>query len=58
MTITITPVDEPVSLNGLEVEGGEFVLEEAALRMAPSPQRRLDQEQYLYDPMRQMEYKA
>ncbi|MGS3158420.1 retention module-containing protein, partial [Aeromonas caviae] len=31
LTITITPVDEPVSLNGLQVEGGELVLDEAAL---------------------------
>ncbi|MDX7946036.1 retention module-containing protein [Aeromonas caviae] len=37
MTITITPVDEPVSLNGLQVEGGELVLEEAALPDGSAP---------------------
>ncbi|WP_234887519.1 retention module-containing protein [Aeromonas caviae] len=37
LTITITPVDEPVSLNGLQVEGGELVLEEAALPDGSAP---------------------
>ncbi|MDX7789894.1 retention module-containing protein [Aeromonas caviae] len=37
MTITITPVDEPVSLNGLQVEGGELVLDEAALPDGSAP---------------------
>ncbi|TFF73896.1 retention module-containing protein, partial [Aeromonas taiwanensis] len=31
LTITITPVDEPVILEGLQVTGGELVLNEAAL---------------------------
>ncbi|MFQ2829418.1 retention module-containing protein [Aeromonas caviae] len=37
LTITITPVDEPVSLNGLQVEGGELVLDEAALPDGSAP---------------------
>ncbi|MBL0606168.1 retention module-containing protein [Aeromonas caviae] len=37
LTIIITPVDEPVSLNGLQVEGGELVLDEAALPDGSAP---------------------
>ncbi|MEZ6932197.1 retention module-containing protein, partial [Aeromonas sp. S16(2024)] len=37
LTITITPVDETVSLGGLQVEGGELVLNEAALADGSSP---------------------
>ncbi|ULH03695.1 retention module-containing protein [Aeromonas caviae] len=37
LTITITPVDEPVSLNGLQVEGGELVLDEAVLPDGSAP---------------------
>ncbi|WP_227656815.1 cadherin-like domain-containing protein, partial [Aeromonas hydrophila] len=31
LTITITPVDEPVELAGLQLEGGELTLNEASL---------------------------
>ncbi|WP_303809069.1 retention module-containing protein, partial [Aeromonas rivipollensis] len=37
LTVTITPVDEPVSLEGLQVDGGELVLNEAALADGSSP---------------------
>ncbi len=37
LTVTITPVDEPVSLEGLQVDGGEIVLNEAALVDGSSP---------------------
>ncbi|WP_429109654.1 retention module-containing protein, partial [Aeromonas media] len=37
LTITITPTDETVSLGGLQVEGGELVLNEAALADGSSP---------------------
>ncbi|WP_265436275.1 retention module-containing protein, partial [Aeromonas media] len=37
LTITITPTDETVSLGGLQVEGGELVLSEAALADGSSP---------------------
>ncbi|MGY3921450.1 retention module-containing protein, partial [Aeromonas eucrenophila] len=37
LTITITPVDETISLGGLQVEGGELVLSEAALADGSSP---------------------
>ncbi|MBP4043348.1 retention module-containing protein, partial [Aeromonas sp. SrichE-2G] len=37
LTITITPVDEPVILEGLQVTGGELVLDEAALVEGSAP---------------------
>ena len=37
LTVTITPVDEPVSLEGLQVDGGEVVLNETALADGSSP---------------------
>ncbi|MFM4997928.1 retention module-containing protein, partial [Aeromonas sanarellii] len=37
LTVTITPVDEPVSLEGLQVDGGELVLDEAALADGSNP---------------------
>ncbi|WP_236661553.1 retention module-containing protein [Aeromonas media] len=37
LTITITPTDETVSLGGLQVEGGELVLSDAALADGSSP---------------------
>ncbi|WP_421281437.1 retention module-containing protein, partial [Aeromonas taiwanensis] len=37
LTITITPVDEPVILEGLQVTGGELVLNEAALVEGSAP---------------------
>ncbi|MGY3887503.1 retention module-containing protein, partial [Aeromonas aquatica] len=37
LIITITPVDETVSLGGLQVEGGEVVLNEAALADGSAP---------------------
>ncbi|MBL0533241.1 retention module-containing protein [Aeromonas dhakensis] len=37
LTITITPVDEPVELAGLQVEGGELTLNEASLADGSNP---------------------
>ncbi|MCS3455633.1 T1SS-143 domain-containing protein, partial [Aeromonas sp. BIGb0405] len=37
LTITISPVDDPVALGGLQVEGGELVLNEAALADGSAP---------------------
>lgn len=37
LAITITPVDEPVLLEGLQVAGGEIVLNEAALAEGSAP---------------------
>ncbi|WP_440892094.1 retention module-containing protein [Aeromonas dhakensis] len=37
LTITITPVDEPVELAGLQVEGGELTLNEASLADGNNP---------------------
>ncbi|SIQ74013.1 hypothetical protein SAMN05880569_103600, partial [Aeromonas hydrophila] len=37
LTITITPVDEPVELAGLQLEGGELTLNEASLAGGSNP---------------------
>ncbi|MER0499202.1 retention module-containing protein, partial [Aeromonas hydrophila] len=37
LTITITPVDEPVELAGLQLEGGELTLDEASLAGGSNP---------------------